>query len=378
MYGRRYMRKFLFLAMLTANLSQGDLQAEECTEKWDLTLSTDPAIPKPFSGDGNAAYGVLGWRGDKNLKFVLKGEYPWARFMSLSSMWSKKHYPVDAILDTQIQPDEGSRNPYIEGTPLDTTPRNYTIEALPNGVSPTPGLKNVIRLPDSRLYTHVFMFRIFSPNAGLEVKPEWFPRIFAYNLKGEPIACPKQIDLPHYFKFPEFLTIIVPRKTHFEFKEANILWGPNVAIPKYTYAVNPMVYGEEVIVVRFKAPVFMRTISGTGPMPILLETRYWSLCTQDYPKNETRGCLPDYLTKLDSKGFVNVVIGHGDDVRQAAETRGLNFINDSRGPKQFVVGFNYRNLVVDPVFAQTRMYQGDYLPKGVLCSREEFLEGKCH
>lgn len=363
------------LVLVLVWLNPGAVWAAECTDYWDTLLSTDSLTAKGLSGDTHAAYGVLSFRGDPSTKYIVRGEFPNARFMSLSTVTGKKHHPIDAIEDYRMVPDTGSLNPFHEGVQIDTPNRSFTLEVLPKGVPSSAA--NIVRLPSDR-EVHSLMYRIFSPNRGYTVTQSSFPRVFAFDVEsGAPKACPEHHLLPTFFRFPQFLTVIVPRKIKFAFKLKTLEWGPNSAIPQYAYAVNPTKKDKELTVIRFKAPSYADTVSGTGAFHSSAEVRYWSFCVQNFPKNETLACVADYNAKVGAGGMVTVVVGGNDEVKGAAEAQGFNYLEDTRAWNQFVIGFAYRNVLPTKEFAKNSMHKGEYLPKAVLCRERAFLSGKC-
>ena len=350
-------------------------RAAECTHYWQTLLSTDPSVPKGMSGDGNAAYGVLSFEATASTKLVIKGEFPNARFMSLSTVKGKRHHPQDAVEDYKIKPDEGSVNPFVEGAPMDAPNRAFTLEAIPF-TNAQPKV-NQLRFP-SKGSMHAFMYRIFSPNSGVKILGSDFPRVFAYDARtNQPKHCPRPLPQDMYYHFPQFLGLIVHYKPSFDFRLRSINWGPNSAIPQYAYGVNPMRQGEEVLVTRLKVPNFVNSFPGKGPFPRSSEVRFWSFCAENFANDESLGCVPDYLAQVGADGIATFVYGQGDDVRDTAQRRGYNFIKDVRKSNQFIAGLVYRNLLPEAEFAKTTMHQGAYLPRAVQCTREEFLSDDC-
>ncbi len=133
------------------------------------------------------------------------------------------------------------------------------------------------------------------------------------------------------------------------------------------------------IIIKFKAPTFANTQSGVGPFPSSQssDVRYWSMCSQNLTKNETLNCLPDHLAKVDNLGFVTLVVGAGAGLREAAEQRKYNFLEDTRQSNQSMIAFAYRNIMPSQPFQTDSMYRGDYLPKAKMCSNEKFLSDQC-
>ncbi len=366
--------KALSLFVLVAIAFSQWASAQECTSGWQANLNTDPNQPKGYSGDTSAGYATLAFHGDPNIRFVLKGKFPKARFISLETYGGKLNRHFDAIVDTAIIPDRGSQNPFLEGADIDSPERNFTLNLVPEGYQSTE--PNVIHMPNKG--AAAFMFRIYAPDQNQLLGVSDLPQIFAYDATtGAPMSCPEPRKFKEYLKLPQVLaTTIIGKKTVLNFRPAAVNLGGNGAIPTYLYDANQTNFGD-VTVVHFKAPQFMDTTSGVGPFPRQEETRYWSLCLQNFVKNETRACLPDVLAKVDAKGFVNLVYGGSDHVKQLAEAAGFNYLPESRAKNQKVLGFAYRNLVPSEAFKNGAMYQGDYLPTGVVCQESEFVQKLC-
>jgi len=347
---------------------------QECTSMWVKTLQINPETPEPNSMDTFASYGLLAYENQPNLAWVFKGEFPKARFMSIETYTSHRKRRYDVQFDYQMLPDAGSRNPFEAGVPMDTPNRSFTVKLIPGeGHSTTP---NVIYTSPSAKVVAVY-YRIYSPNTGLQPTAADMPRIFAVDSEtGEPVDCPvltTAVFKPHY---PNFTPDLVAMFKKFEFKQRVVHQGQNSAIPGYVWAMNRVRHGD-VTVIRFKAPTFFDNQSGTGVFQTTGDVRYWSFCTLNFVKNQTLNCVPDYLAPADASGWVTIVVGKGDTVREAAAKRGFTFLEDLRQRRQHVEEFAYRMLLPNPEFAANDMYQGDYLPKGVTCTADEFLATGC-
>ncbi len=367
------MKNFGFsLLVFAASLSP--LRAQDCSSYWFSTLDTDPTHPKGFSGDTNVGYGLFSVRGDNTTKFVVKGNFPKARFMSLQTYNTRPQSSVDSIIDTQIEPDAGSLNPFRPNVPLDTPNRSFTLELVPEAYY--SGAPNQVKLA-AGILNHSFFYRIYAPNEGVTLTESDLPQVLAFDAATNvPIACPKHVELPQYLKFPQFLATVVSKFLSFDFRQQSSVAGANAGIPSYMYAILKM-DRDQVVTVRFKAPTFLNTRPGVGFFPEGAETRYWSICLQNFPNNQTLACVPDFLATPDAKGFVTLVVGTGEEVKAAALAKGYNFLADSRRKNQKVLGFAYRNVLPEASFKTEEMYQGEYLPKGILCDKSDFLAGNC-
>lgn len=334
--------------------------AQECTHQWIYLLSTDPLAPKVIHGDTHAAYAIFSFQGDPTKRFVLKGRFPRARFVSLESNTTRWGLKVDALFDTQILTDSGERLEF-DGLSLKEAP--FTLHAIPQD-EPVRAA-NTVRLPNNKLQ-HSLLYRVYAPTAG-PVTENDIPRIFAYDVRtGEPAVCPKFRDVKLTLNLPQFLTLPVKRKIRFDLEPHSVPWGPNSAIPNYLAAAN-RTRPDDVTLIRMKVPTF-------GPHK---EVRYWSLCAANLVKLVTLACVPDVQARVDSDGFVTVVYGRGESVRKQAEAMGYSFLPDTRPANQKVAEYAFRNILPDAQFAESVKNDPDYIPKGLLCSRASFLRGDC-
>lgn len=329
-------------------LSAVRLSAQECTHLWKSWLDTDPLKPKVLSGDSNAGYAVLAYWGDPTLRLEVKGKLPAVRFTSFESYETKLQLSVDSLFDRDMETDS-------EG--------NYTVNVTTKKYN--QGRENQLNVAASKV-TQVIFYRMYSPQSGVTLDSGDLPRIFAFDARtGAERKCPKASSIPVKWHFPEFLADLVSTVTDFSFRKSAVFIGSNAAVPGYLWAITKLKRGAEVAVVRFKTPTFDATDANV---------RYWSLCLQDFPKNETLSCLPDWIAKPDADGFATLVVGKGSDVEAAALKAGYNFLPDTRRSGQHVLGFAYRNILPSDDFAAGPLYTGDFKPIGEVMTREEFLK----
>jgi hypothetical protein len=344
----------------------------ECTHLWKKSLDIAPDTPKSMSGDTYAAYGLIGFYDEPNLRLEVKGEFPHGRFMSLQSYRSSRKRTVDGLFDRDIVADVGSTNPFIPGSDLNAAVRSYTVDIVKNREEARSA--NSLLL-DGKTNIHSVFFRYYVPSNGYVPGTDDLPRIFAFDSRsGAPRPCPRYIDTQ---LDPGPITVIlnfVKKKSVLTFeRNKSFDNGVNAAVPGYVTAMSKIDQGD-VSIIRFKAPTFNDTQSGTGPFPENGQVRYWSLCTQNLKESETLTCLPDYLATPDAQGWVTVVVGKGSALQEHAQALGHNFLEDRRLANQKVMGFFFRNLLPASGFAP---YQGDYLPTGVVCHAQAYLNGSC-
>ncbi len=125
--------------------------------------------------DAGANYWAAVYTVPAGATLELKGEYPRARYASVES-YNAVGVVTDALVDYQINPDSGSRNPFRAGVQRDVKQRSFTITMLDS--SPAKPLS-----PDQRsgeparnyLYTkpvgdttglHILLWRVYIPDKG--------------------------------------------------------------------------------------------------------------------------------------------------------------------------------------------------------------------
>lgn len=339
---------------------------------WQTDLSTNPAAPKTMAGDSSAAYALFSFWGDPGIKYVLRGQYPHASFVSLETNETRWGLKEESLFDANLAADAGSSNPFQEGVPVAVQPRSFTVEIVPEGFSSSA--PNVLHIRNGILQ-HSVLLRIYQPLDGRPVTKADLPRISAFDAaSGAPAACPANAVVPMTLDLPQALTLPFLRHDSFDFQTVSVPWGPNSAIPDYLGGVDRMWPGD-IALIRFRAPTYVDNRTGVFSSASA-DVRYWSLCSLNTVKLVTLDCLPDTQANPDTNGMVTVVFGRGESLRRAAQARGWAFLADTRGADQPVAQFVYRNILAAAAFVPY-LYQGDFRPQGVLCSRADFLRGGC-
>ncbi|MEQ1877751.1 MAG: hypothetical protein ABL958_13990 [Bdellovibrionia bacterium] len=383
------------LALMAMTLPVSAL-GDQCDPHWLLNqLDTSLNTPKPYLNNIDTAYTENYFILDPRVKLVLKGSIPKVRFFSITTANAEipnigKSIRSGYLFDYQLIMDAGSINPMIPGNPVNSTRTDFTLELLPPPKSATSSAPNVIHLADTTPIQTILV-RYYSPDVGLSITPDILPTIYSEFVEdGSPAPCPyflspptiTNVPLPPSYGSPDPSTKV----TFTEYSSAG--GGSNAAAPFYLAARNSMKSGQ-VAVIRLKSPHFINTRSGTGlfPDPNTYDMRYWSLNVGDPTISNTVGGLPDYLAKLDARGYVTLVVSRDSSgqIQTAAASRGQNFIPDRRNPRATSMLFMYRNLLVSPSFLETdpknpnlKIYPPEYLPIGVICEAADYLADKCN
>lgn len=376
------MKRYHALISLSISALSFCAYGDECSHLWNQNLAIEPEGPKGYVGDTFAAYGLLGYKNVPNLAWRMEFRFPHARFMSIETYTSTKKIQYDAQFDFEFLAAPGSFNPFIPGTPTDIQPRNAIVHLVPSaGHSTSPNIVHIS--PDAPV--HAVYYRVYVPHDGVPFTESDLPQLYPYDYAtGRDLPCPEEergvVFAPD---LPQAAIAWVPARKVLKFKRADETIfakisssGNNAAVPSYLYSLSRM-RSDQVAVVRFKSPTFPDTRGGNAPFDSRGDVRYWSLCTQNLVKGDTLRCLPDFQSKPDRNGNITLVIGRGEELRSFADEMNYNYVEDTRAPDQPVLQLIYRNLLPAPEFEQSKMYGGEYLPTGVICSRTDVLDGRC-
>lgn len=89
---------------------------------WGPPVSYDPLWNNVYP-DSNAVYMCASFDLPKGTKLTFSAEYPRSRYMS----WTVYGTDTDSLIDIDIEPNEGSLNPFIPGVNRDVSSRSYNI-----------------------------------------------------------------------------------------------------------------------------------------------------------------------------------------------------------------------------------------------------------
>ncbi len=384
----------LALAWVTSSCSAD--QAGTASGGWqEAYLGTDPQVR--FFPDGNANYWAYhlerGWRGS-NIGLLVEGQFPQARYMSLTVYDDKTFSPVAHLTDFQIRAGGAGINPFAPPPGERRPAGGYRMLIVPRG-SPHSAEANVIEYDPSLPAISVFL-RYYLPSVSATGGVP-LPRITPFDITTGRIVEPR---LPRIVRMQHgrireellsrFLDKYVARKLNPLFSVAML----NRSLSAFRadsqglypnadnkYLVIPIVKrSDQVAVIRFKPPT---DAEHHLPHP---DVRYWSVSLGD-DKSYNAYTLADDQAKLDADGYVTVVLAEPTpQIMQKA--RAFNLIPWTLGNRGVLI---YRNLVTRPGFdgdfdlipefsdsagwsALTgQRFIGAYAPSGQLLSVEEFL-----
>ncbi|MFD1813653.1 hypothetical protein [Rhodococcus gannanensis] len=290
--------------------------------------------------DANATYWVLPYTLFDGDRITLSGWYPYARYMSLNT-YGTDFDTVDTLRDNEIQPDEGSTNPFTDPTATDAPPDrrrwHATVTTGPadhgrNEIAALPTAAGAGRLPAGFLIIRVYVPDDASSPAGGVPLPQ--VSLTRGDRTVDVTTCSAPFDPAAVTGGPlgsaaesAFDSVIAsaaaaafpgdtPEATFVDPASTSGLFpnGDN----KYIGAALSHQPGR-IVVVRGRAPTFPDTRAGVPVTAPGTQVRYWSMCQNDlvspYP---VVACAADFQTAVDDSGYYTYVIGTDEDVPDTA------------------------------------------------------------
>lgn len=334
-------------------MNNKDEKVEDCSSDWGIAFSgsrrTTPLLP-----DMHATYWYYAINipsnapGGDTTGIKFKGQFGHARYQGFNVyndgtgdlVWGTIDPPHKSSLrDVDIDPDEGSQNPYRPGVKRDISKRDFTVYLVPDGTDVSKYGNNVITFPPADdnapvLELSVYL-RVYLPdrlNRTSEDLPDhlsgWvpLPSISAFNTNdGKSVPCPETRLFPGTGDMPGGPGVNTDGIVHF-YRVTAADFYPNQDTAYLTSVF--LCVGDTVAVIRIKPPRFTNTSNPNETTPEPTDTRYWSLNVNSVKYTNVTACLADYEAKVAPDGFVYVVLGKhdGQHVQRKARALGYNFL----------------------------------------------------
>lgn len=335
--------------------------------------------------DTDASYLLMRWGWLPGRSLRITGQFPYARFMSITVYAGRAGVVVDHLIDSQIVPDKGSTNPFRPFANRQATRRSYTIYIQQGSIPPSG------RAPNT-LYTGPYhpvrlMYRVYAPDQGADNfgnAPK--PRVDILN------GTPKD----HSGVTP-MATCASPRPTYAQpnislpqplrWRRLGAFNGPGINADESYLQVRINHDDADEYVIRFKEPTFANTYIGnriTGREDV----RFWSVCQYDMSSTIAIACLHDYQAVRSRSGYVTVVISTlANRPSTATRANGVNWLPFGRQQAGVVI---YRQLLPSATFQNSiqnvapdalpfemRRDMGRYFPIIETCSVAGYTPTSC-
>ena len=395
----------------TAVTSRTDTRALTSSCAWPIITNAQKVnVAYP---DTDATYWTTPYRVEPGTRFIVKGTFPNARFMSFNTYdstggaFTTNNVP-GAIFDYQISPNPGSTNPYqhtarrsrkLRGDVISSTSKSgfkvrvqsdvpgsqpNTIPSAPAGTAagsigfllmrvylPKGANFNAIKLPSISIITAAGTRTITpcspkkqkSPKSalsGLDPDMQAAIRNIAARLEEEGNPATGPISTPRASSAPSIKFARATAAT-----TNSVFPNSASAYVSALFTPNP----NRVVLVRAKAP---RTPAlkppGTQPLPWptkKYQLRYFSLCNNIYRKpwpvviNKTKGggtdlgCRADNATKLDSLGRYTYVVAPQSKKNQVTRWANTTFVPTSIKSKTDQEVLIFRNMLSNSAFKKS-------------------------
>ena len=346
-------------------------------------------------GDFNASYNTFPYSALPNVEIVIKGQFPYARYLSFSVI-GEADLTIATIPDRELIPDTGSTNPFLPDADWNTKNRNYTLKirftAPPEGAEHfVPGAGNNIvyagtlksGLPNTR---GTIGLRIYVPSIGYdditggvgfpEIMYSHMPNDRSYYMSHEPINHPT-FNLPLEQKNNALQNKWYIASNDKQDKEnCDLSWSTlsgASALIQYDYNDAYILSDEllrdpnKLLFLRWKAPTFPDTYHNMGILGNE-DMRYWSLSFVSPVGLLGLYTLADFDTIIDNEGYVNLIISFGAPRPSYVTTEnGYSWIDASHLPLIPLQLF-YRNKIVsqDFPYSANDIPAGDIVPPEVM------------
>ena len=397
------------VALATAALAAapGTAAAQGLDNTCVLALTkTDPATVNAAYPDEAAIYWIGAYHAIPGTRIRIDGDFPHARYMSFN-VYDQVQRPLDAIADVELQPNDGSTNPFEPKAKRDAEPRSYTayIDFGPKPVNPEDRAPNTLYTGTGQNgapnLNGTFIYRIYTPDSGRdETGSVGLPTVTLQAEDGGPAprsACATftkptppgglnqqiaasnaDVPLPGFPPKPDvvwrkFTNLVDSYAAGFgQNNDTTRSLGGNGGFLSnlhnaYLVARTSREFGK-VLVTRLRAPSFPDTRDGAKKMPSG-EVRYFSMCENELLSQRFIACRTDDQSVVGRDGFITYVMSTPEN-RPATATEACGATWLPWGPARSGL-LIYRHMLPAPDFAEAIQFaeadreaetMGEYFP----------------
>ncbi|MBL8298946.1 MAG: hypothetical protein JNN30_11455 [Rhodanobacteraceae bacterium] len=353
--------------------------------------------------DQGSTYFVGQFKLPKGCSLTIRGQYPHARYFSFTVAQQSSTgqlYGGDNIIDIDINPDAGSKNPFSPEQDRNTRGnRNYTVHVVQGGKPPDPPVNTIYTGASQGSHQAIpvhLALRVYIPDVGYdgtgaaELEPEnayGLPEITLNLADGRQVTGPEMAEILRVTKageaggYPldEWLSLVAasrdPRNAPCKRRPAfEVFWndqynvtGAFISDPekrvrlypassKGGFANNPstvylmesfsLAFGE-VVVIRGKMPTFPRTRHRQKVLEQNTQVRYWSCSSGgSAPSGVGWTSVFDEEVPLDADGCFTLVMSWPEDrPKNATRKNGVIWLDFGGGEGHYVGARSWINVV---------------------------------
>ncbi len=341
--------------------------------------------------DRSSTYFVANVRLPLGAKLMLKGQYPHSRYISFTianALGNGQYGNGNFLRGDQINPDEGSLNPFLATNTRDVEPRNFTLYVV-HGVKPQNPEPNTLytgTYASEHQRIHLSMRTYLADqgydgtgNVELHAKEgNGLPVVTLLLPNGEMITGPQLVEIldarklgdPNGYELDQWLALVA-NSTNPEFAPvpfepiSQVFWNTNYTVtgafildpekrvreypasdaggfasnPDTRYQTMPFyLQQDKVLVIRGKMPTHPTTRRGEKTLPVDPQVQYFSVSTAAAPPYGAGwDTLVDEQIPVDKDGYYTIVVSWPwYRPRNAVPENGIGWITPGGGEGHFL------------------------------------------
>lgn len=360
-------------------------------QQWIL----EPSNSLLILGDSNANYIIFPYEVNPDIEIVIKGQFPFARYMSFT-LAGQQDNVIATASDRMIIPDPGSTNPFLPGADWNADNRNYTVKI--RSTPPPQGADHFVPEAGNNIFYAgtlkdgtpnkfgLIGLRIYVPSIGYDkTGGVGLPKITYCAAKKD---CRNTCVCGTVINTTEPQNPLNPSNVFSQEpmlqccndtveQNCDLIWSRIGVIAtrllqpdlNTVYILTDQIKRDpgKLLFIRWKAPTFPDTYHNMGILGNE-NMRYWSMSFVSRVGLLGLYTLGDFQTVIDNHGYVNLVISFGAPRPACVTTEnGFNWIDASSLPFIPLTLF-YRNNQVSQDFAFTakNVPEGQIVPPEVM------------
>ena len=361
----------------------------------------------------------------------LKGDFPYARYMSINS-YNIDTTPADSINDGEIIPDKNGVNPFVDGNLRNDPNRAYTLNVASGKVPANGRPANTIYDATQNNDPAVLLYRVYVPNKGKNMKGGVkFPQVELTTRQGEVLtgdaACIALDALDKKLTVPLVAADTYAKAREFNPAKEKPVWrasysiafslqceflgicdtNPIRKVAYYANRDNQYIASavdrniKPVVVIRGKIPTVPKTLNGEEYFNSKkTQLHYWSMCQNEFYSQKVTSCLFDEEININPDGKYTIVTSLPKDrPKNATEECGVGYLEWSDKGDGFSIAEGREDhktdsrLIVRNMLPSSNFHNaiqntqkpgdesqviGDYLPDATYYTKEEFEALGCN